>query len=48
MLPLREWYSFMDYRGPGPLPAIAVAIALVTLGAYLAARTAPQRREPTG
>jgi len=45
MLPLREWYSFMDYRGPGPLPAIIAAIALVTLGAYVAALTAPVPRE---
>ncbi len=48
MLPLREWYSFMDYRGPGPLPAIVLGIALVTLGAYVAARTAPQRRPRNG
>jgi hypothetical protein len=43
LLPLGEWYSFMDYRGPGPLPAVALSIAFVTLGAYLSARTMPSR-----
>jgi hypothetical protein len=38
-LPLGEWYSFQDYRGPGPLPAIAVWVVLATLGVYAAACT---------
>jgi hypothetical protein len=38
-LPLGEWYSFQDYRGPGPLPAIALWIVLATLGVYAAACT---------
>jgi len=41
LLPLGEWYSFMDYRGPGPLPAIALSTALVSLGAYISARALP-------
>lgn len=38
-LPLGEWFSFQDYRGPGPLPALAVCVVLATAGAYLLART---------
>jgi hypothetical protein len=43
LLPLGDWYSFMDYRGPGPFRAIALSIAFVTLGAYLSVRTVPRR-----
>jgi hypothetical protein len=43
-LPLGEWYSFQDYRGPGVLPAIGVWIVLATLGVYAAACTI--RKQP--
>ncbi|HTA37546.1 MAG TPA: hypothetical protein VK760_00650 [Candidatus Acidoferrales bacterium] len=38
-LPLGEWYSFQDYRGPGMLPAFGLWVALATLGTYAAACT---------
>jgi len=41
-LPLGEWYSFMDYKGPGPMPMVALWIALSTLGAFVASRTLPR------
>jgi hypothetical protein len=39
ILPLGEWYSFQDYRGPGMIPALGVWVALATLGTYAAACT---------
>jgi hypothetical protein len=45
-LPLGEWYSFQDYRGPGPLPALAVCVALATLGVYAAAITVTKDAPP--
>jgi hypothetical protein len=38
-LPLGEWYSFQDYRGPGPLPALALCVVLASIGVYAAACT---------
>jgi hypothetical protein len=45
-LPLGEWYSFQDYRGPGMLPALGLWVALATLGVYAAACTIRKGLQP--